>query len=451
MQILIKQNRAFVIVSILAISMKVASDSSALASYVLIACFAFTGIQAAIQALFLSWLLTMLNTGISPEIAGASVGKYLVILGAAASVLLRNLRKQNLTFRKLTFSTVMLGLLILFHSLIFSEFADVSALKIIAWTTVLVTLFSAWQSLNPKDQKILFDQIANSLMLIMLVSLPLLGVPALGYLRNGEGFQGVLNHPQSFGPTAALLGALIAGKILGEQRPRWRDIGVLGMCVGLIIASGARTAGLALILGIICSVVFCPIFAGTSRYRLLPALRSRRFQTFFIVITLVGIFASPAISQHFSRYLFKQSDSSNLLDAAEASRGELVKNMLENINKQPFLGIGFGIASNPSEMEVERDPVFGLPLSAIVEKGVMPLAVIEELGVIGAVGVSLWVFLILRMSARVGVQKFLVLITLLIINFGESMLFSVGGMGLLLLILLSGATSGEDFKNIDRS
>lgn len=37
-----------------------------------------------------------------------------------------------------------------------------------------------------------------------LLSLPLLVHP-LGYLRNGTGFQVILNHPQVFGPTMALL------------------------------------------------------------------------------------------------------------------------------------------------------------------------------------------------------------------------------------------------------
>jgi hypothetical protein len=39
--------------------------------------------------------------------------------------------------------------------------------------------------------------------------------------------------------------------------------------------------------------------------------------------------------------------------------------------------------------------------------------------------------------------QFAVLITLVLVNFGESMLFSVGGMGMLLLILLAGAVTGE--------
>ena len=98
-------------------------------------------------------------------------------------------------------------------------------------------------------------------------------------------------------------------------------------------------------------------------------------------------------------------------------------------------------------MEVVRDPILGLPLSALVEKGVMPVAVVEELGVFGALVVLGWLLVLLRRGARAGVQQFAVLITLVLVNFGESMFFSVGGMGMLLLILLAGAITGEQLMS----
>ena len=117
--------------------------------------------------------------------------------------------------------------------------------------------------------------------------------------------------------------------------------------------------------------------------------------------------------------------------------------MCKNIKNKPFKGIGFGIASEPEHMEVERDPFIGLPVSAVIEKGVMPVAVVEELGIFGALAVLSWLLVVLRRGARAGVSQFAVLITLLLVNFGESMFFSVGGMGMLLSILLTGAVTGE--------
>ncbi len=73
-----------------------------------------------------------------------------------------------------------------------------------------------------------------------------------------------------------------------------------------------------------------------------------------------------------------------MLEAYDLSRGSLIDEMWQNITEHPLAGIGFGIGSDPSEMEIERDPVFRLPIGAPIEKGVLPIAVVEELGIIGA-------------------------------------------------------------------
>ena len=73
----------------------------------------------------------------------------------------------------------------------------------------------------------------------------------------------------------------------------------------------------------------------------------------------------------------------------------------------------------------------------------MPLAVLEELGVFGALVVMTWLLALLRRGARAGVAQFAVMLTLLLVNLGEYMFFSVGGMGMLLLILFTGAATAE--------
>ena len=76
-----------------------------------------------------------------------------------------------------------------------------------------------------------------------------------------------------------------------------------------------------------------------------------------------------------------------------------------------------------------------------LKKGVLPIAIIEELGATGAFVFFAWLLVALRRSAHVGANKFAIMLTLLLVNLGEYMLFSVGGMGMLLLILLTGAVS----------
>lgn len=228
-----------------------------------------------------------------------------------------------------------------------------------------------------------------------------------------------------------------------EQKPLWRDIFLVALCLVYVVLSQARTAGLAMLFGLLGSAVFSPLFSGVPRRHLLPGLRSKRFLALALLAISGIIVAGPLLASKLTSYLFKGSGATSFIEAANASRGHLVEKMYWNIQEKPWTGIGFGIASESENMEVERDPVLGLPLGAPVEKGVLPVAVLEELGLVGALAVLGWLLVMLRRSARAGVQQFSVVVTLLLVNFGESMFFSVGGMGMLLLILLTGAVTGE--------
>lgn len=431
-------------VVIFAILLRLVSAPTANLAFLVIAGYALTGRSQAIQALAMSWLFNMLNSALAPEASLASVARYLVILAAAGSVAWRGggIDKSTLS-KSLSLTTWLLGVLLLVHSLLFSVVVDVSVLKVISWVLVVVTLISAWQGLSIHARATLFEQLQLGLALLILLSLPLLALPDIGYAVNGTGFQGLLGHPQSFGPTVALAGSFFGARALGRRLPRWGDIAVFGLCLLLAVLSEARTAGLAMIFGLAVAVVLSPKFSGVPRKDLMPGLSSPRIWVLATVTLCAMITAAPFMVEQFSNYIFKRSDTTSLIQEADESRGELVEAMFDNISENPFTGIGFGIGSYPTLMVIERDPVFDLPVSALVEKGVMPVAIVEELGLIVGLAVFGWLLAALRRSARAGVPQFAVVITLLLVNLGESMLFSVGGMGMLLLILLTGAITSE--------
>ena len=93
-------------------------------------------------------------------------------------------------------------------------------------------------------------------------------------------------------------------------------------------------------------------------------------------------------------------------------------------------------------MVISVDPVLGLPVGAAIEKGVLPLAVVEELGIPGALAVLAWIWLLVRRSIKgAGLVPLALLFTALLLNMGEMMLFSPGGMGLLMLVVIGLAAS----------
>lgn len=426
------------------LGLRVGSASTADLAYLLVAAYALLGRKQAIQALVLSWLLTNISPGIAPPASLAGLLRFIIIICAAISVYIRGGRLLRRRQARLFVTTTLgLGAFIIVHSVVVSPFPDVSILKALSWTTVMATITVAWLGLSEKEREELSRQVFGVLILILVVSLPLLVLP-IGYLRNGTGFQGVLNHPQMFGSVMALLGGWAAAQMFGKGRPGWWTIALTAVCVALILMSEARTAGLAFVLGISFSLIFSPFFAGISLARMAPGLRSSRVWSIVGVALVAGIVMAPTISQKIHHYITKsgRAEVGGLMEAYQDSRGGGIELMLNNFLEHPFAGNGFGIASVPGMMKIRRDPVLGLPMSASVEKGVTPVAVLEELGIPGALFVATWIIILLKGSARSGLAPFAVCMTVLFLNFGEATLFSPGGAGLLSLILLGWAYAG---------
>ena len=423
------------------IAMRVASGPTANASYLLLAGYALLGRTQAIQALALSWLFSMFNPALVAESTAGSVGRFTIIATAALSVLLRSgLFGKHPRAGAMTVATLTLGLLLIGHSFLFSPIPDVSVLKALSWTAVTATLFAAWGAMNKEDRDQTTSQIFGGLVAVLICSVPLLASP-IGYSRNESGFQGVLGHPQAFGPTMALLGVWAGARMLGEKRPPWLLVLLMGACLVLIVLSEARTAGLALVLGLASAAMLVPFISRQSIKKMLPGLGSRRVYLVAGVAAVGVLFSGAVLTDRIGSYIDKRGGGGGLMQSYETSRGALIDVMLENINMAPYVGIGFGIASRPEEMIVDRDPVFGLPTGAVVEKGVLPYQVVEELGLFGALFVLLWLGMAIKRASRGTVTTLAILLTVLLLNLGESTFFSPGGMGLLPLILFTWAVA----------
>lgn len=106
----------------------------------------------------------------------------------------------------------------------------------------------------------------------------------------------------------------------------------------------------------------------------------------------------------------------------------------QNFVEHPLTGTGFGV--NPAGDFVEAPVTFlGIPISAPVEKGFLPTAVLEEVGIPGALAFLALLGALVRQAYRAGDSVWLaVLLTCLFVNLGEAVFFSMGGLGLLFWI-----------------
>src|SRR5690606_3667616 len=193
--------------------------------------------------------------------------------------------------------------------------------------------------------------------------------------------------------------------------------------------------------------------SGRPMRAILPGLKSRRV-AFIAALAASGAIVSAAqLERVVTDFIAKsgRAEVGSALEAYERSRGGKMEEMWANIQQKPFQGIGFGVASDPRDMDVPRDPVLGLPTSAPIEKGVLPLAVLEEVGLIGFLMVAAWVLILLRRSAQGGIVPFAVALTALLLSLGEANLCSPGGMGLLSLVLIGWAfASGYNLNRVPR-
>src|SRR5262249_33043058 len=91
------------------------------------------------------------------------------------------------------------------------------------------------------------------------------------------------------------------------------------------------------------------------------------------------------------------------------------------------------------------DKVTGLPLSAPVEKGFLPTAVLEETGIFGAIFFALFLFSAMRLVVRRGdIVLAWIFFTCLFVNVGEMIFFSAGGLGLYIWLLMGWAAARRD-------
>ena len=179
--------------------------------------------------------------------------------------------------------------------------------------------------------------------------------------------------------------------------------------------------------------------------KLLPRFDTKKFKIMLIVVSVIFIVFTNQVLTQLNHFYLKggASKSTDLISALKESREGFAYKMYDNIVKNPITGIGFGIASSPNEMSIKRDPYFHLPISAPIEKGIMPMSVIEELGIPGGVLVFSWFAMLFRRAFRAGFVPFIVLSTVFMINFGENIFFSTGGMGMLTILLTTWSVSSR--------
>lgn len=268
----------------------------------------------------------------------------------------------------------------------------------------------------------------------------------IAYERNGRGFQGIIQHPQAFGIILAPLTVLYAARNL-EKILKFKSMHFAWLLVGIVFIymSASRTAMLSFSSGFL-AMLF--IYYKKN-------LRSLIISLTLCIPIMVGSYAAISLSagaaqelsSTLSHAIYKGYDAQSLGQGFYMSRGFLVEDSFRNIKNNPVFGIGYGMPSNLVISRVVCDPIFGFPISLTVEKGIVFVAVIEEVGIPGAILFYIFLLAIARffLKGKIPLIAFPVYFSAIMVNVGESVLLSTGGVGYfhwLLIAILFGLSKG---------
>jgi len=396
----------------------------------LLCIWALVGTKQAIQALSLSVLIKFLNPGLYTFPSDTGVLTWLVIVLAVIR-LLPGVRIRHIWFLLplISFSLVVASL-----AIFVSPNPEISLLKLFSFSVVVAAVLIS-MSTAPRDTleawKLWFLSLTVS---VILASIPTFFFPAVGYHTNGRGFQGILNQPQALGTWLATVSAwLLMGLFQIKRQGRVILLGALVILIGLVISTKARTSVAAISLSI--AATFVVALIGRRKDFSLSITRGALVTILVALALAIVLMVSPDLSKGIKGFALKGGNT-NIEESFYSSRGDEIENQWANFLKKPLTGNGFGVYPSgyfPSGIVT----VYGIPISATVEKGFLPTAILEEIGVIGTL-FFIWflISLIRRVIKNSDARWVSLFFACLFVNVGEAVLFSVGGIGLYFWLLI---------------
>ncbi len=401
--------------------------------YVVLALHALRGPRQTIEAIALMFLLLMSNGAVLP--GGSKSMRWLVLLAGFVRALWEVLQGYRLPRGSTTLQwLVLFFLLMLPLTWVSSKIPLISVLKLVSFfagTVALLVSFMRTASLSAYWQSwftTYFVFIIGASLLIFLAG--------IGYERNGMGFQGVFGHPQLLGPIMGTVAAWLWGLYMmrGERSLLILGSGILALF--FLYISQARTGALAIGAGFIVTYLIFFLRGRTISFD----RRSRGILSILLVgLVFYSVLRTEELQTLIISFTQKRTYQADVSGLVLESRGALIQKSMDNFHRNPVLGIGLGV---PSEYDfgnnaAGQETFLGLPLSASVEKGFLPTAVLEEMGLIGAFFTLVFIFSIITTVVREGsfINLWFVWCVFLI-NIGEAVFYSLGGMGLYVWIML---------------
>ena len=328
-------------------------------------------------------------------------------------------------------------------------YTHVALIKVLVFWIGMTGFFGMVATIRQKriDTTEWFVSQALAVALLSLLSL------ALGVARNFKTenvLQGLHNlafyHSNAAGPIFALIVVYLLNVVLfTRHRNRWMCLPIAGILTYCLWLTGSRTGLGSLLAGITITLGLAMAW-GRGRQFMIRLNYSRT--SILLMLCAIGLAAAMteigtggSLSSGVRSFVSKNTEEVEELTAEDvlSSRAGLVQRAWENFQRSPLVGIGFGVST---------DPYFianATLLYAPVEKGFLPGAVLEEVGLVGALAflgfLGAMSSTLIRNRSIPGVAMFA---SFLITNLGEASFFALGGhASFMWLFVLGGVMLGD--------
>lgn len=411
---------------------------------VLLGCIFFSlySVEFALKSLCILFFVRIINTSLVGEQSGSLAGVgWLVFISAGTRIWLEIMFKRR-SVGRLSLSLILFFLVAVFVNIIASNHIVISLFKLISFTFGAIGVVEGIKLLT-RNGKSLMPWIIGMWLSVLLLSLPMLGFPNVGYFRDGQGFQGILNHPQALAifcaPAAAWATISLWERHSSEKRLAWV---IFFLAWTEMILTRGRVGIIAFGAAAMIVLIIALLFHRRWRTEIVRPIESLRLTlVMFFVLIVIGVasFYPRLVTNSIDQFILKGQNEKTITEAFDSSRGFLITESLQNFSDNKWLGIGFGVSkSNYFEFLPKIEPITGLPLGASTEKPNLFVALLEETGMVGAIAFIFFIFEFFRQIVRRSdLRSACVVLTAFFLNVGEMIFFSMGGLGLYLFLLYS--------------
>lgn len=248
-------------------------------------------------------------------------------------------------------------------------------------------------------------------------------------------FCGITNHSQTLAAVSALCCLwTLCDLVFVEKRMRVLHLVLILFALPMLYMCRSRVAFTTMVAGLL-MISFYTVQKVNVPFMIRKRLRSGLAA--FIVAIGVGLAVGEIDNGMVSRWLRKtndvEGDKRSLSEAMTSSRQGLMEYSMYEFRRNPLWGSGFQVADYTSDLARRHK---GLILSASIEKGVMPVMILGETGIVGSLLFLVFLVSFYVTASRRRLYVAITLFTVLFVaNLGEAMFFSPGGDGSLMWML----------------